>query len=63
VNFHSWDFGVLTVAMGKISVAWDVMPCKLTVRSNALVELAVSLFTVCAVRPGFCDFEGRVERE
>jgi len=62
VNLHSWDFEILTVALEKISVFWDVMPRKLIVRSNALVELAVS-FTVCTVRHGFCVFDGTVESE
>jgi hypothetical protein len=63
VNLHSWDFEVLTVALEKISVFWDVTPRKLIVRSNALVELSASLFTVCTVRHGFCVFEGTVESE
>jgi hypothetical protein len=49
--------------MGKISVFCDVMPHKLIVCSNTLVELAASLFTACTVRHGFCDFEGTVESE
>jgi hypothetical protein len=63
VNLYSWGFEVLTVALEKISVSWDAMPHKLIVRSNALVELAASLFTVCTVRPGFCVFEGTVANE
>jgi hypothetical protein len=53
VDFHSCDFEVLTGALEKISVFWDIMPHKLTVCSNVLEELAASLFTVYLVKPGF----------
>jgi hypothetical protein len=43
-------FDVLTVALEKISVFWVMIPLKLIVCSNALVELAAFLCTICTVK-------------
>lgn len=56
-------FRLSQLALEKISVFWDVMLHKLIIHSNALAELAASLFTVYTVKPGSYVSEWTIESE